>query len=380
MQIFSRYPQGESREKLESLIATVEGLNVGSFTIEQGIDQFLDLYQQNYPRALICALALNLKNGRLSRRIELGINSYVSQLKDYLRNRKSVESALIHSEYLGVIERYQPQSLVCTDINIAPVFKNKKIIYQPVASGFFSVIENIVNAKIFADVNYSQLYIRLSGNWWKYHAPFDEMIDCFEYRMPDYPWLTTSHFSQAQMRQWFFSLSVDQYPEYNRRKIIIYRKIYRSLKNYLEKNHIQWNLHLKGKSAGVYLRKGDKIELEDVNIPDQNLVGYLGSKLRQYDSVYLSTDDVLWAKENFSHIHPSIVFDDSSTSGYFFGKESITDHTDIVKKYLRLTSTDVLIGDVGSNLVNAISYSRIFDRLPSIEQDDFFPTAEIPLI
>jgi hypothetical protein len=380
MQIFSRYPQGESSYKLEKLIALVESLNAGSISLEHGVEQFLKLYQLGYPRALVCALALNLKIQKSNLRIQANIHSYIDSLQDYLSQRKVVESALIHSEYIGVINRYRQPLISNADLTINPQFLNKKIIYQPVASGFFSVIENIVNAKIFSDVNRSRLHVKLSGDWWKYHCSFEEMVDCFDYQIPAYRAIGVKNYSQADMREWFFSLSVDQYPEYNRRKIIIYRKIYNSLKNYLEKNHIQWNMHLKGESAGVYLRKGDKILLEDVNIPDENLIRYLSKKLQHYDSVYISSDDVLWAKEQFSKIHPSTMFDDSTTGGYFFGQESTTDHIEIIKKYLRLSSTDVLIGDVGSNLVNAIAYSRIFDRLPSIDQDDFFPTAEIPLI
>jgi hypothetical protein len=380
MQIFSRYPQGESRDHLEKLILVVEGLNAGSISLEGGIDQFLNLYELGYTRALVCALALNLKNEKSHLRIQTNIDAYIEVLKNYLCQRKVVESALIYSEYVGIINRYKEQSIGDADLAIKPQFLNKQIIYQPVASGFFSVIENIVNAKIFCDVHRSRFHVKLSGGWWKYHDPFNDMVDCFDYQIPAFHPIETKSYSQAEMRKWFFSLSVDQYPEYNRRKIIIYRKIYNSLKNYLEKNHIQWNMHLKDTSAGVYLRKGDKILLEDVNIPDENLIRYLSTKLQRYDSVYISSDDVLWAKEQFSKIHPAIMFDDSTTDGYFFGKESATDHIDIVKKYLRLSSTNVLIGDVGSNLVNAIAYNRIFDGLPSIDTDDFFPTAEIPLI
>lgn len=380
MQIFSRYSQGESNEKLERLIAIIEGMNAGSISLEHGIEQFLKLYESAYPRALVCALALNLKNQKSNPHIKANIDAYIDELQDYLSQRKVVESALIHSEYVGVINRYRQPLVSNADLTIKPQFLNKEIIYQPVASGFFSVIENIVNAKIFSDVNCSRFHIKLSGDWWKYHCSFEEMVDFFDYQIPAYRVMGIKNYSQVVMREWFFSLSVDQYPEYNRRKIIIYRKIYNSLKNYLGRNNIQWDLHLKGRSAGVYLRKGDKIMLEDVNIPDENLAAYLSIKLQGYDSVYISSDDVLWARERFSKIHPSIVFDDSITDGYFFGNESATDHIEIIKKYLRLSSVDVLIGDAGSNLVNAIAYTRIFNGLPSIDQDDFFPTAEIPLI
>jgi hypothetical protein len=389
MHIFSIYKQNESSDQFEALKKIIFSINEKKILIEEAINDFLKLafmrIESPYSRSLACAMALNLKVGNVNQLIE---EKYVEFCKILERDcllcyedggKKLYPS--VFREFQGISEQYGYYFNLPDIDKLLPENQDlKPILYRPGKSGFFSVIENIINAQIYASIKGRKIIIDLDGDWWVYKQEFQDIFDCFEYKKPGIHNFFYGNLKQGVARDWFFGLSPIFWDDYDLKKSEIYKKIHRSLYEFIcsADPSCAADVNLRSDLA-VYVRRGDKIGLEDVCIPDKQVIKSINNLLNLKHDVYLSSDDSLWLKKNFSHIS-NVSFDEKESEGYYFGKESDIDHLEIIKKYLRMVNANMFTADVGSNLINAIAYTRIAMGLPGIEGNKFFPAKQIPLI
>ena len=93
---------------------------------------------------------------------------------------------------------------------------------------------------------------------------------------------------------------------------------------------------------------------------------------------YVLSDNIPKIKKN--KYPTNIKFDDDDYSGYFFGKEKNSDHSEIIRKFLIMVQSNNFIGDAGSNFVNSTAWTRIGIGKHPISQNPIFGTPPYVLI
>lgn len=389
MHIFSIYKQNESDFQFEQLKKIIISFNNKTISIESAINSFVELaFRQSnepYSRSLACAMALNLKTGRYSHEIEERSNEFCRILESECKlNHDSRAKKLypsVYREYQGIAEQYGYFMILPNENKKIPLQgQSKTVIYRPGKSGFFSVVENIINVQIYASITGKKVLIDLDGDWWVYKVKFEDIFDCFAYKKSFFQKIFFKKIKQDEARDWFFNLSPDFWHDYEEKKSEIYKSIYISLKKFLPitSSSLLENHNLKP-DISIYIRRGDKIGLEDICLPDKDIINNIYNISGEFTNVYLLSDDTSWLKSNFSNL-PQVSFDDDCSSGYFFGNESDTDHLDIIRKYLRMINSSQFSADTGSNLINAIVYTRLALGYLGVKTNHFFSTRQIPLI
>jgi hypothetical protein len=381
MHIFSKYRQVESKTEFKLLRGVIDGVNLHTLDISEAIDLLYKIILDSdykYIRCMACCLSLNLKKNLLS---EVKLRNIVEALKSYLSRSKLGNDCSLRREIEGILLRYGFNGKCAMPIKQLNFDKMEKgfYYYEPVKSGFFSIIENIINAEIYAKSKGRNIILVNEEKWWPYSEKFSIIFNgCFEFsqstnfRMP-----YINEITFRQHRRWMFSMAYSNWSEYNEIKKRIYARIYSSL--------LAYNLVIGNQVAdtsdmfAVYIRRGDKISLEDISIPTNLIYETLEKVCYNFNALYLVSDDMPWLKSNFKNIHDNVIFDDSSSSGYFFGNESAFDHADIIRKYIQLIQAKNFSGDTGSNLVNAIGFSRASIGKESISTNILFTTDIIPL-
>lgn len=386
MHIFSVYKQGESDIEYDLYFSIISQYQNRKISHDECINLLVEFYEKNstYIRPLVAALVLNLKNLRNNQIIESNLAKYLMVVHDYLDKLsgfpKPIEPIIL-LEYAGCLARYGSVFNIKNNHKQlrAPNYFRIPFIYRPEPSGFFSVLENIINAEIYANLNGSDFYIDLSGDWWRYSTPFQIIFPRFKYKKTFTP-IFYKRLSMGRARRWFFSQPKEAWHQYNHMKMLIYKEIYDSIEFFLKNQNINWNLSLETNAIGIYVRRGDKLDLEDIHLDDDLVIQNINRIMSGHDCVYLSSDDTAWLKNKFAKNKSKIIFDDDNNSGYFFGNEHADDHIHILKKYMRMVNIEKFSGDSGSNLINAIVFTRILTKKEPIFLNDYFSTDVIPLI
>jgi len=221
--------------------------------------------------------------------------------------------------------------------------------YRPRSSGFFSVIENLIAAHIVADMEGKRLQIDLTGNWWAYDEPFEDIFgDSFEFT------------KDGSLPQMSFEGMRHQWIHANDKlaSMLAYLKehYYTMILDDISKvAHPITNMD----SAGVmFVRGGDKLMTETVVPPMKYLLRDLKSMARRCDARYVLSDD-----QNLGEVVSSLdayVVNKSNkiVGGYhhhFGHKQSCMN---ILRNYMSMVEAKENMSCPSANLVNAAQWSR----------------------
>ena len=221
--------------------------------------------------------------------------------------------------------------------------------YQPRSSGFFSIIENIVAAQIMAEMEGKQMLIDLSGNWWGYDEPFEDIFgDTFEFT--EHGELPKINFDS--MRHKWIHANYDMVSYLSDMKLNLYTNIYADISRYVSS---QTNVD----SAGVmFVRGGDKLQTETILPPMGFLLRDLKWMARRCDKRYVLSDD--------KHVGEAVSALDSyainrSTQvegGYHHIPGRKVSCMNILSNYLMMVEAKENLSCPSANLVNAAQWSR----------------------
>lgn len=330
-----------------------------------------------YHRSVACALMVNLYHQKELLSLELA--EWASQKLRSVVNENL--DCFVIKEYQGILHRYGCHVEALDQRSFEMPETRGFYIFRPVSSGFFSIVENIVNAKIQAAVRGHKLMIDLGGGWWPYKDKFQHIFKgAFEYYSGSFSNIFAKRMNFYKSRQWFLNLPKEYWAHYEILKAETYKSIYADIMSYAaDSNLISNDMDYQYSELGVYIRRGDKIDLESLDITKEVLKQHFSYLSNKFTSCYLSSDDVAWVKQNFTESFQQLSWDDVNTAGYFYGRESSIDHQEIIKKYIKLASCGQMCADVGSNLINAIAYTRMGLNKEPIYLTDLFPTPAIPL-
>jgi len=229
-----------------------------------------------------------------------------------------------------------------------PVY-DEVVSYRPRSSGFFSVIENLIAAHIVADMEGKRLQIDLTGNWWAYDEPFEDIFgDSFEFT------------KDGSLPQMSFEGMRHQWIHANDKlaSMLAYLKehYYTMILDDISKvAHPITNMD----SAGVmFVRGGDKLMTETVVPPMKYLLRDLKSMARRCDARYVLSDD-----QNLGEVVSSLdayVVNKSNkiVGGYhhhFGHKQSCMN---ILRNYMSMVEAKENMSCPSANIVNAAQWSR----------------------
>jgi len=222
------------------------------------------------------------------------------------------------------------------------------IMYRPHSAGFFSVIENIIVASIAAQRDGYGLKIDLSGNWWAYEEPFEDIFeDVFEFCNGGLPILQFE-----SMRKRFFSSNFFSATESMNMKTGWYNEIYYAISSYAGTGGIEDDC------GTMFLRGGDKLQTETILPPMKFLLRDLKWMARRCDERYVLSDDK-HVGEAVSALDAYAVDKSNKVDGgyhHHFGRK--TSCMNILSNYMTMVEAKENLSCPSANLANAAQWSR----------------------
>jgi len=237
-----------------------------------------------------------------------------------------------------------------TEDNVDVVSPVDVVSYRPRNSGFFSVIENVIAAQIVAEMQGKRMLVDLTGNWWGYDEPFEDIFgDTFEFtkngELPkiDFEsmrcsWLNANDRLAACLgdhkQRWYTAIVQDI-------------ACIASTANNMD-------------SAGVmFVRGGDKLKTETILPPMGFLLRDLKWMARRCDHRYVLSDD--------KHVGEAVaaldayVVDNSNKldGGYHHSYGRKTSCANILTNFMKMVDAKENFSCPSANLVNAANWSRI---------------------
>ena len=222
--------------------------------------------------------------------------------------------------------------------------------YRPRSSGFFSVIENVIAAHIIADMEGKRLQIDLTGNWWAYDEPFEDIFgDTFEFTkdgsLPQISFEGMRHkwthandklaSMLAYLKQHYYTMIVDDIAQ-----------IAQPVANV--------------DSSGVmFVRGGDKLQTETIPQPVGFVLRELKNMERRCEHRYLLSDDAKVAELISSYDAFVIDKSDKIEGGYRHVPGMKVSCKNILANFMTMVEAKVNMSCPSANIVNAAQWSRI---------------------
>jgi hypothetical protein len=250
------------------------------------------------------------------------------------------------------------------DLNFFNEFENNKIHYMPRRSGFFSTIENIINAAFYASNQNSMLALPPQNHWWPYPLDIANLLQMtplrslisFDNQNPN------RYITFDQPRQFIRGTSSEKLGKFARWKHLIYSDMLEEIQRSLGPSMSQEILESIGQPV-LFIRGGDKLDYETVQIPDPIVGDMLNSvSCCQAEKIAIISDSFELSKnmsKKFSN-HPLKVLTPPSQTGYFHSKHmNSSEGTKIMLAYFCLIAqSPIPISDPSSNLVNAAHWAK----------------------
>lgn len=228
------------------------------------------------------------------------------------------------------------------------------IYYSNPLSGFFSMVENILLADFVAKINRKKLcLLQIPG--WPLPVPLEEIVKALGISAEVVEAAPVEDFIYGitNIRDFFYKNSNPDIIEL----LLSHKSLgYGNLRKYVAEKYLH------ALPAGVstdngsllYVRRGDKIELEDIPLSFSDLEGFIGTEIFRKSAIFLISDDYHWA-EGFSN-HSSynvrnITFHVSGGSVGFSPDEE--NFRALLSNFYYLSEFQYSYGTSTSNLVNA---------------------------
>jgi hypothetical protein len=233
-------------------------------------------------------------------------------------------------------------------------------IYTPPATGFFSVVENIILAKFLCTLHRKIFKLDTDyGKWWRYPVPFSDIFqDQF---------LDDDHSDSRQVKYLTWNIARDIATSLDfttlqalaRFKREEYASVKRRLKNWLE--GFGESISLPHESAVFFIRGGDKLVIETIPPPTHTIEIDCEFLLRKSEDFMVLSDDFKLAQnfsEKFGKSKIKNITEDG-LNGYFVNNmSSIQNVRTIIRNYLIISSAKYSMSCPSSNLVNSAHWSN----------------------
>ncbi len=233
---------------------------------------------------------------------------------------------------------HQPSGVVC---------------YQPRNSGFFSVIENIIAADIAASIEGYEMIIDLSGNWWGYDEPFEDIFgDLFQYTKDGV--LPKMNFDA--MRKIWMTPTDTTAALLSTMKANWYNHIYQSIAAYAPE--------VKGiDNCGViFVRGGDKLQTETIMSPTSLIRRDIKLMERLCQQRYVLSDDKD-VGERIAGLDGYLIDRSHQVEGgYHHQPGRKTSCMNILGNYLAMVEAKMNLSCPSANIVNAAQWTRNDDE------------------
>jgi hypothetical protein len=222
------------------------------------------------------------------------------------------------------------------------------VCYRPRSSGFFSVIENIIAADITAAIEGYQMVLDLSGNWWAYDEPFEDIFgDLFQYSNGA---LINTDFDA--MRKIWMTPTDTTAALLSTMKAKWYNHIYQSIAAYAPE--------VKGiDNCGViFVRGGDKLQTETIMSP----TGLIRRDVKMMERIcqqrYVLSDDKD-VGERIAGLDGYLIDRSHQVEGgYHHHPGRKTSCMNILGNYLAMVEAKINFSCPSANIVNAAQWTR----------------------
>jgi hypothetical protein len=220
------------------------------------------------------------------------------------------------------------------------------VYYQPRSAGFFSVIENIIAAQTVAEMDGHEFFVDLSGNWWNYDEPFDEVFpEAFQYAR-GVPVMNFDAFRNVWLQPddmtalWLADAKCRAY-------------------DYVMKDLYQVGTVKGMEEAGVmFVRGGDKLQAETILPPRQMWFKELRWMARRCSSRVILSDDAYLAEDVCNLDGYAINHSDNLEGGYHHQPGRKVSCLPIINNYLKMVEAKENFSCPSANIVNAAQWSR----------------------
>jgi hypothetical protein len=266
--------------------------------------------------------------------------------------------------------RRNPNNDSFSSINSLLQLDSDYVLYRPAKSGFFSVLENIVNAHVLAKAIGKELLLDESGDWWIYKIPFQNLFGGL-FRSAGITSILQSANLKAVtldfpiMRYFVASLAYEAPIYFKAQK----RAFYEPLRTSLSLNSSLSDDSHKDRPL-FYFRAGDKLLLESIRLPTDLVIQDMKLGLRNYGQISVLSDD--WSTaQSLSDILGGgariINLTEPQFRGYFsksvnpqlpIDTNSIDDIRAIINNFTYMVQSAFVVGCPSSNLVNAAQWCR----------------------
>ena len=231
--------------------------------------------------------------------------------------------------------------------------KKTMVSYRPRNSGFFSVIENIIAAACVAEIEDYEMMIDLSGNWWSYDEPFEDIFgDTFTYTKEG----TLPTMSFDAMRKVWTTPDDNTAAMLAGKKAAWYSQIYQDIGAYAPSVDGIDNCGV------MFVRGGDKLQTETVPLPNKFIMADLKTMGRLCQQRYILSDD----KRIGEHVAAldAFVIDRSHQveGGYYHRPGQKTSCMNILGNYLSMVEAKLNMSCPSANIVNAAQWTRNDDE------------------
>lgn len=225
--------------------------------------------------------------------------------------------------------------------------------YRPRNSGLFSIIENIIAAAIDAELKGYQLRVDLTGNWWSYDEPFDEIFaDAFEFTTGGLPMVMFD-----DMRDRMCQPLPELAGEIACLKEGWYREVSFAINEYCDAGYIA-----EPDVGMTFLRGGDKLQTETI-LPPADLIWrdlkYMSRFVRRR---YVRSDDPMLGRMICTGDPDLIDRSDQLDGGYHHLPNRKLSCIPILQHYIAMTEAKLNWSCPSANLVNAAQWSRNDDE------------------
>jgi hypothetical protein len=282
------------------------------------------------------------------------------ELQELVENFKSLNIKILsdlHYKYNLNCELGQQKDKLALQISDNP---QQFIVYKPIRSGFFSIIENIILARsVLLTLGYN-IVVDDSYEWWPYPVSFKTIFkDSFNY-LSDGDLGAVNFVDLGFVRTELLPKLLLQH-EYIQKLIVLksffYEQIYYDISNYLP---LIFNGNHFNQSLSIFIRMGDKIEKEILQMPVDLIIE--DATKHKYNDIYILGDH-FGIGEIVANELKGINLINKDMKGYNINEiPKINGFHEMLKFYLIASNTKHVISSASINLVNASLWTSQHDR------------------
>jgi hypothetical protein len=222
------------------------------------------------------------------------------------------------------------------------------VMYRPPSAGFFSVIENIVAACMLADRDGYALKVDLSGNWWAYDEPFEELFEnTFEFCNGGLPMLRFE-----SMRKHYFDIGIYDARILMNMKLGWYNQIYLEIVGSVGTGSVEDDC------GTMFLRGGDKLQTETILPPTHILLKELTWMKRHCRQRVILSDDPMLGQMIKARDPDVLDRSNQLPGGYHHLPQRKQSCIPLLQNYLAMVEAKHNFSCPSANLANAAQWSR----------------------